>query len=352
MVVAVVVGFMLAFVFSDPLQILGAFPYMLVLTLAISLLLCPIAAFLALAVDQWKTSTILGIAVFLAVGLATGTPGYPMNYPEIALLGPAHLLTALLFMLIAGSEYQGAIDYYAGVSFVPDQLILPILLLIFASAISYVFAQRMFESNLHRWTIERNQWLAAEEGTQDKPEALSSVNLSALYEELKLRRRIMAALAVAAILLIPLAGMGYTSVRQEEWTQIVYESPAGGEMVEVGQQWLSGEFFGVNPPDNVDLAVGCQGEIIGGGGDLDYITVNFEHRQMSLDEFLHLNDTEVEDMFGCGESGTHGTSGSFGTGWGGPIHAVQYIWALRFLDVLGQTEGTIRVSFRVIIRAT
>jgi len=352
MAVAVVIGFMFAFVFSDPLRILGALPSLLVLTLAISLLLCPIAAFLALAIDHWKTSTVLGILMFLAVGLATGMPRFPVNYPEIALLGPAHLLTALLFMLIAGSEYQLAIDYYVGVSFVPGQLILPILLLIFASAIFYVFSKRMFESNLRRWTIERNQWLSTEEGTQDKPEAQSSFNLSTLYEELKLRRRIMAALAVAAILLIPLAGMGYVSVRQEEWTQVVYESPAGGEMAEIGQQWLYGEFFGVSPPDNVHLAVGCQGVILSGGGDLDYITVNFEHRPMSLDEFLHLNDTEVEDLFGCGESGTHGTTGTFGCGWGGPIHAVQYIWVLRFLDVLGQTEGTIRVSFSVIIKAT
>lgn len=351
MAVAVVIGFMFAFVFSDPLQILGALPYMLALTLAISLLLCPVAAFLALAVDQWKTSTVLGIVMFLAVGLATGWPRLPVNYPEIALLGPTHLLTALLFILIAGSEYQGAIDYYVGVSFVPEQLILPIFLLFFASAISYVFAKRMFESNLRRWTIERNQWLATKEGTQNKPESQSSGNLSALYEELKLRRRIIAALAVAAILLIPFAGMGYVSVRQEEWTQVVYESPAGGETVEVGQQWLYGEFFGVDSPDNVDLVVGCQGEILSGGGGLDYITVNFEHRQMSMDEFLHLNDTEIEDMFGSGESGNYGTSGPFSTGWGGPIHAVQYTWALRFLDVLGQTEGTIRVSFRVIIRA-
>ena len=351
MAVAVVIGFVFASVFSDPLQILGALPYMLVLTLAISLLLCPIAAFLALAVDQWKTSTALGISIFLAIGLATGTPGFPVNYPEIALLGPTHLLTVLLFTLIAGSEYQRVIDYYIGVSFVPSQLILPILLLIFASAISFVFAKWMFISNLHRWTIERNQWLSTEEDTQDKPEAQSSVNLSALYEELKLRRRIMAALAVAAILLIPLAGMGYRSVRQGEWTQVVYESPAGGEMVEVGQQWLCGEFFGIDSPDNVDLVVGCQGEILDGGGNLDYIAVDFEHRRMSLDEFLHLNDTEIEDMFGGNEEVTYGTSGPFNTGRGGPIHAVQYIWVLRFLDVRGQTEGSVKVSFRVIISA-
>ncbi len=350
MAVAVVIGFAIGLVLPAPIQILGALPYMLALTLAISLLLCPMAAFLALAADQWKISTALGITMFLAVGLATGAPRLPVNYPEIALLGPTHLLTALLFILIAGSEYQGAIESYVGVSFIPEQLILPILLLLFASAISYVFAKRMFESNLRRWTIERYQWLSTEEGTQDKPEAQSSVNLSALYEELKLRRRIMAALAVAAILLIPLAGMGYTSVRREEWTQVVYESPAGGEMVEVGQQWLCGEFFGVDAPDNVEILVGCQGEILSGGGDLDYITVNFDHRPMSLDEFLHLNDTEVEDMFGRGESGTHGTTGTFGCGWGS-IGTVQYTWALRFLDVLGQTEGTIRVSFRVIIRA-
>jgi hypothetical protein len=42
--------------------------------------------------------------------------------------------------------------------------------------------------------------------------------------------------------------------------------------------------------------------------------------------------------------------GVFESGWGGPIDAYQYVWALRFLEVCGVTEGSIEASFRVIVR--
>jgi hypothetical protein len=107
---------------------------------------------------------------------------------------------------------------------------------------------------------------------------------------------------------------------------------------------------GVDVPDYVSLLVGCEGEIsnwVGGPGEIYY---NFQHREMTLMEFQQMNATEKEDLFGSGTGGSHGTTGSFGGGWQGPIHNIEYVWALRFLDINGETEGTFSISFRVIVR--
>ena len=187
------------------------------------------------------------------------------------------------------------------------------------------------------------QWLETDESLPVKDQMQRKIDLTASHTALKQRRKLVAVFLVTAILLIPLGGMSYVSTQQSTWTTVVYE--ASGVTVELGVDWLYGEFTGLEPTDNIDLAVGCEG---GNGGSAHF---NFKHRQMTLGEFLLLNDTELEDMFGRSESGNIGESDTFSSGWGGPIHANQYIWVLRFNEVGGETEGFITISFQVIIRA-
>ena len=134
-------------------------------------------------------------------------------------------------------------------------------------------------------------------------------------------------------------------MRLDEWTDVVYQTD--GMTVEIGE-WVYGEFSGFDHPDNVLLSLGCVGEIIGGvSGSIRF---NFDHREMSLTEFLQLNNTELENLFGSGVSENYGGEGAFDSGWGGPIDALHYVWALRFLKVGEITEGSIGVNFQVIIR--
>ena len=55
-------------------------------------------------------------------------------------------------------------------------------------------------------------------------------------------------------------------------------------------------------------------------------------------------------MFGRSGSRSLRQSTIFSSSWGGPIHEQQYVWALRFIEVGGETEGSISISFQVIIR--
>jgi hypothetical protein len=168
--------------------------------------------------------------------------------------------------------------------------------------------------------------------------------------KIKEQRTFALALLVAAIVLISVGGISYVFVQQrEEWTTVVFET--SGVTLEIGVDWLYGEFRGMDHPNDILLAVGVSGEIAGGnGGSVRY---NFNHDRMTLTEYLQLNETEHTAIFASGESSQYGVPGtSFGGGgWAGPINDETYVWALRFLEVGGQTEGSITISFRVIIRA-
>jgi hypothetical protein len=153
---------------------------------------------------------------------------------------------------------------------------------------------------------------------------------------------------VVVIILITIGGTTYLVVQREQYTRVVYEIE--GHILEIGVDWLYGEFRGTDLPGDMYLMVGIVGEIAEGtGGSVRY---NFNHRQMALEEYLQLNETEHEDMFGRSESREYGVPGTRfgGGGWGGPIRDETYVWALRFLEVGGRTSGNITISFQVIIR--
>jgi hypothetical protein len=164
------------------------------------------------------------------------------------------------------------------------------------------------------------------------------------------QRKIGLAFLVAMVVLFSVGGVSYIFVQQQEqWTTVVYER--NGAILEIGVDWLYGEFQGMDHPDYIHLAVGISGEIVGGnGGSVRY---NFNHERMTLTEYLQLNQTEHNAFFASGESSQYGVpSTSFGGGgWAGPINDETYVWALRFLEVGGETEGSITISFRITIRA-
>lgn len=334
-----------------------SFFFLLIITLAVSLLVCPIAVFLALAVDDLRISTFFGIMLFLAIAWATGFPGYPVDYPTLAFLGPTHIISASLFIVIetmTGSTF--CVSCYVGFDFMPGLLVLPIVILGTIGALTLVLAKQMFNSNLPRWVSERElwlspkgddkRWLKREERTSDEFQNKLKLKLAASYESLKRRRRIVASVFLITIILIPISGMGYVSMLNSEWTTVVYQT--SGLNVEIGD-WLYGEFTGLDAPDNIELLVGCRGTVAGGGSGS--VRFNFKHRAMSLNEFLQLNDTELEDTFGRGWSENFGGTGEFHSSWSGPIRNQQYVWVLRFLEVYGLTEGSIEISFSIIIRA-
>jgi hypothetical protein len=345
MSIGTITGFCLIVASSSVFEALVYTPQLLACTLFLTLLESPICILLALILDDKKLSIGIGVVLFFVLTMATGSPGFPVNYPEVAFLGPAILLSAILFVLIGGMGSYAS-DFYVGLYFSETQLVIPLLVWITISIISTWGASKIYSTNIRRWIAESKEWVSTESGDETKPS-----KITAFQDKLKRRKKMVIAFTFTFMLIIPITTTGYVNVRKEEWRKVVYESPAGGESVEIGE-WIYGAFTGMDAPENVGLGVGCEGEVLSGGGGGTYFEFNFDHEDMSLNDLLKLNETELEDKFGRGTSGNFGSSTSFHSGRSGPIHDIQYVWVLRFLDVGGQTDGSIRISLRVVISVT
>ncbi|MBE0525861.1 MAG: hypothetical protein IH631_02895 [Candidatus Thorarchaeota archaeon] len=296
-------------------------------------------------------SIVIGFFFSIALVSATGQPGFPINYAEIAFFGPSHLLSALLFIAI-GAYGNYSVDYYIGTAFQPIHLVAPLLVWSVYAIVSYLKARGVFYDNLSRWTEEREGWLASEQTKTTVDDSTLPANLQAIRTGLYRRQRYALVVSIAMILVIAIGGFGYIQVQRGELTQVVYESPSGGESVAIGD-WLYGSFAGIDPPSSsISLYVTCQGRILDWSGGSGYVYFTFEHRDMTWSEFQSLNETEFLDMFETGESGNHGVIGTFSGGLRGPIQNTEYVWVLRFNDVNGRTSGSVDIWFQVIIRAS
>ncbi|TFG31861.1 hypothetical protein EU527_11440 [Candidatus Thorarchaeota archaeon] len=323
-------------------------PHFLGISAIISLLVSPIYLLLALSIDSSRISIVVGLVASVLLMLALGSPRYPVKYPEVALFHPAHLLSALLFVSI-GAYGQYAMDYYVGMRFELVNLVLPVVLWVVIFFVSYLYSKRMFFSNLCRWSLEWDDWILSD-GSQQNVD--SSVRFTAILKanrSLESRRKKVIAIAIGLMIFLPIAATSYVQVRQEEWTQLVYESPSGGETLTIGE-WSFGSFSGVEPPPSFYLMVGCSGRILDWDGGLGYIEYSFQYRGMTLIDFLNLNETEFEDLFEHSWGTNLGTSGAFGGGWQGPIGDEDYIWVLKLIDVNGRTSGLVNVWFKITIR--
>lgn len=353
MTASVLIGFTVIG-FNDYLRIgefnpafFGYIPHVLGSMIIVTILLAPISLLIVAAFDEMKLGMVVGTAIFLSLMIATGFPGFPVNRPEIAFFGPANLVSALFFILIGGFEQGYSVIAYLGVSATLLDIVPGLVLYGIVAIFSYLISRGLFILNYKRWQIHYKGWLIHEESDED---STPHIDMAKIILELKERRRYAATFAVIVILLVPLISSFRVTSQLDEWRVVVYESPPGGESVEIGT-WLYGSFSGMDPDEYVSLMVGCEGEILEGGDGTPGIRYNFQHRQMTLGDLLPINETAMDDEFGRGVAENRDAITTFGGGGSGPIHDVEYIWVLRFLEVGGQTGGMLRISLRVVIFA-
>lgn len=333
---------------SGNVEIIGVLPQLVGITLLISLFLIPVYSLFAIEFDSMSKSIVIGFFISIALVFSTGQPGFPINYAEISFFGPAHLLSAMLFIAI-GAYGNYSVDYYVGTAYQPIHLVTPLLVWSVYAIVSYLKARGVFYENLSRWIEERDGWLASEQSKAKVDDSTLPANLSAIRKGLHKRQRYALAVSITMILLIAIGGFGYIQIKRGELTQVVYESPSEGESIAIGD-WLYGSFTGVEPPSSsITMGVTCQGRILDWSGGAGYVYFTFEHRDMTWSEFQALNETEFSDLFDHSENGNYGVIGTFGGGLSGPIHNTEYVWVLRFNDVNGRTSGDVDIWFQVII---
>lgn len=144
---------------SGNFEILGVLPQLVGITLLISLLLTPVYSLFAIEFDSMSKSIAIGFFISIALVFTTGPPGHPTNDLGLWIFGPAHLLSAMLFIAI-GAYGNYSVDYYVGTVYQPIHLVTPLLVWSVYAIVSYLKAKRVFYDNLSRWIEEREGWLA------------------------------------------------------------------------------------------------------------------------------------------------------------------------------------------------
>jgi hypothetical protein len=334
-------------------------PGILISTLVATLIICPIAILIAQVFDAPRHAFVFGSTLFFLVGLATGLASRPASYPELALLGPAQFYRAIAVMF-SGIEFASpsAMQFYFGIYFDVSALLIPSIALGLIIVASLFVGSRLFIVNQERWTLEVTGgiWMTEkleEDAIRVERELQLQKRLEEMRSSLRARWKAAATILVLCMILIPLLSVGYSEVRRQEWFEVIYESPVGGEELEIGE-WLFGSFIAPEHDESVHLGISCGVTILDWGNCPSQMRYTWSRRHMTLDAFLQLNETEIEDMFSGGYQHVEAPKTDYGYGGTlGPIAEGENVWALRFVDAEGEiVPGQMRISAQVVLRST
>ncbi|MGY5854493.1 MAG: hypothetical protein RTU92_13075 [Candidatus Thorarchaeota archaeon] len=155
---------------------------------------------------------------------------------------------------------------------------------------------------------------------------------------------------VLIMILYPLSSGVYSTLRDQEVIEVLYEAPDGGLSLSVGE-WISGSFDAPAAKEGVSRMIAYNIDVLDWDGCPDPMWVQHGCRMMTLEEFLMMNDTSRWDEgFASGsiitranpiERGYHGASSRSGS----------QVWAFRFVDSNWNiTSGIIRIDVMVLLR--
>lgn len=325
-------------------------PSFILISLLVTLLTSPIYAFIAFSVDSVRISLVVGIMVSFVILLITGNPGNPLRYPEIVFLAPVHLFSALLFVS-TGTYDSNSMNTYVGVTFGLVHLIVPIIVLSIFTIVCYYGSSKMFIENKKRWSALRtndDDWIQDGSAPEQPAAPLQTVELSQSLKNLDDRRRKVISVIVMVIILISAASYGYVQVHPDVSQSVVYESPFGGETVNIGE-WMHGSFIGEERSQTAPLYPHCIGQILGLPIGMHNISLNYGAQQMSILDFQALNETEIEDAFNTGRGTYINTDASFMSCGSDVYQESEYVWILRITAVNGQTSGSINIWLQIIL---
>jgi len=325
----------------------------LVAGVILSMVLSPLASTVALWIDDWRLTTVAGICICYTLTLMGGPSHYPVTYPEVALMTPIHLYRAIGISLSGvGFATPSAMVSYVGFFFTTENLVVPIVFYAGLAMVSVLIGKKILPSDINRWYQQRS-WVeeadySSEDTADDQSEA--AVVPIGLLSDVGQRRKVLGAVLVCLILLVPLASYSYIASQYQESEAVIYETPATGVVLTLGE-WLYGTFDVSEPPYGVSRMISYQLNVLGWGSAPDEMWFVHSCCPYTLDEFKMMNDTEREDAGYAGGSLMTRDRTEYNEGWWGlsGIWGTQ-VWAIRFLDSnWNVTAGSLQITLRVVL---
>jgi hypothetical protein len=330
-------------------------PAMIVSALLVSFILTAIATSMTLALEDWKVVTVIGCAFSIILATVAGWNAESIRYSivrELALLSP-HNLYRVLGVMLTGYEFESPnqMQMYLGIQLDSLSLVVPLLGWFSISMMSLVFAFNLFQIDLHRWRtnaklVESDDALWIE----SVPYIKSDDNTR---ESLSLRRQKQMALAVilSFLILVSFAGTIYTNAKLEESIQVLYESPSEGETLCMGL-WFTIEVYIRPPPSGYENEIRWDFNILDWGECPDTVRMQYCWVDMTLDEFMALNDTTRANLSNDLGNKTKGSIGGVSGNTDIENKYGNFVFGFLISDPINNTtHALLTVSFIAEIRA-
>ncbi|MGY5852985.1 MAG: hypothetical protein RTU92_05415 [Candidatus Thorarchaeota archaeon] len=128
---------------------------------------------------------------------------------------------------------------------------------------------------------------------------------------------------------------------------VLYQSPAGGENVQIGE-WKFGEVEIDPPPENMMNMYAIQVAVLDWGDCRNMLNREYGMQWMDINEFQSLNSTQIEALFGNSERFIS-YNRTLTTESSSSITKVgTYVWAFRYVGTYGEVPAaTLRVSILI-----
>ena len=268
----------------------AAIPSVLIASLIVSASLVSIASFLASLTDDSRLCVLLGCAFTIALANLAGWSSDIIHYSltrNLALLSPHNIFKGLA-VLLSGHYFESLDDMvsYVGFVFSAQSIVSVLLLLVSLSIVLLFFGIRLLQMNSVRWqslpgmTPLREVWSSA----------ATLEEISRIKRSLRVQRSLATIIIALLLVSINFGGSAYVSTLESSTTIVHYESPANGEILQVGV-WFVFDVDVQPPYPGLFNFLHFSFEILTWGNASNSLSFYYEILEMDSTEFNSLDES-------------------------------------------------------------
>ena len=347
----------------NPFDIFSYFPGVLLSGIIIIMILTSLLLPIALAVDDWRFSTILGSGFLYSLSSTFGTSSYHMH--ELSLFSLGHLYRFLAIALSGDvtcptmGQIWGDPDrmhMIMGLYIDWGGLLGPLLTYGVISFFSLLLSIQIFKNHYALWIydLEYNEdWVPDESSALDTSKSQSLDKMEGKNQKILTRhRQIVVVIIVTMIIVGPILLSSYARERETDLTHVLYENPR--RTIILGELYY-GEVDVPAPPVGMNNMYQIETEILDWGSCPEPLERWSGLRDMSLEEYLEMNATERENLARSGHLSITREDPSTGSGWWGMGFTLTdygtFVWIFKY-NCTEMSPCSLTVSIKVSVRAT
>ncbi|MBD3158014.1 MAG: hypothetical protein GF309_04435 [Candidatus Lokiarchaeota archaeon] len=345
------------------ISFLSLLPYMPAAILAASITSCFVTiltAGITTALDDWRLALACNFFLFFAMMVIFGTVPDIHSETGLPLWSLYHLHRFLAIAFASGipsptfpdlwtNPYTSAMIF--GIPLAPVDLIAPVAAWSILSLLLLLGTHRAHTRSVRIWYLRHTEFY--DEQTEISGEQQPPTNertVKSLQNTLQTQRQLVAACLILFVVFVPMVNGLIATREREESIHILYQSPSGGERLNL-DVWRYGSIQFGSPPAGEYNWYSIEVEILNWHDSPEEVKCYRILSQISIDTFESLNKSERDALASGSSTISKEYPGSVGGFYNlGQNHGT-YLWGIMFLGSENENAtGTLTTKLTVIIR--